>query len=282
MITASLVTFHTKPSDLLRLIKCILNSNISIFYIIDNSSNDSLREYSQISEKIKYIHSQNLGFGHGHNIALEMALAQGAKYHVIINPDIYWKDNVIEELTSFMDKNNDCGQVMPKILYPNGETQLLCKLIPTSINLIGRRFIPIKAIKQKIDAKYELHHSGYNTIMEIPVLSGCFMFVRMDIIKKVGLFDERYFMYCEDVDLCRRIGEISRTMFYPNVSVYHEYDKGSYKKKKLLKYHICSTIKYFNKWGWIIDKKRTKTNKRCLSQIKNRNNNSIKDNHSKL
>lgn len=119
------------------------------FYIIDNSSNDSLREYSQISEKIKYIHSQNLGFGHGHNIALEMALAQGAKYHVIINPDIYWKDNVIEELTSFMDKNNDCGQVMPKILYPNGETQLLCKLIPTPINLIGRRFIPIKAIKQK-------------------------------------------------------------------------------------------------------------------------------------
>lgn len=279
MITASLVTYHTKPSDLIRLINCVLNSNISLFYIIDNSSNDSLREYSNISNKIKYIHSQNLGFGHGHNIALEMALTQGAKYHAIINPDIYWKDNVIEELTSFMDKNNNCGQVMPKILYPNGEIQRLCKLIPTPINLIGRRFIPIKSIKYKIDIKYELHDSQYNKIMEVPILSGCFMFVRMDIIKKVGLFDERYFMYCEDVDLCRRIGEISKTMYYPHVSVYHEYEKGSYKNKKLLKYHICSTIKYFNKWGWIFDKKRTEKNKKCLLQINNKIYNQMEENH---
>lgn len=268
MITASLVTFHTKPSDLLRLMDCVLKSNISVFYIIDNSSNDSLREYSKISDKIKYIHSQNLGFGHGHNIALKKALELGARYHVIINPDIYWSDNVIEELASFMDKNKDCGQVMPKILFPDGETQLLCKLMPTPMNLIGRRFIPIKSIKQKIDRKYELHSSGYNKIMEVPILSGCFMFVRMDVIGKVGLFDERFFMYSEDVDLCRRIGEISKTVFYPNVAVFHEYEKGSYKNKKLLKYHIRSTIKYFNKWGWIFDRKRADANKKCLNQIK--------------
>lgn len=268
MITASLVTFHTKPSDLLRLIECVLKSDISIFYIIDNSSNDSLREYSKISDKIKYIHSQNLGFGHGHNIALKMALEQGAKYHAIINPDIYWNDNVIEELASFMDKNIDCGQVMPKILYPNGEIQLLCKLMPTPMHLIGRRFIPIKSIKQKIDVKYELHNSGYNRIIEVPILSGCFMFVRMNVVKKVGFFDERFFMYSEDVDFCRRIGEVSKTMFYPNVAVYHEYEKGSYKNKKLLRYHMSSTIKYFNKWGWIFDKKRTEVNRKCLNQIK--------------
>lgn len=268
MITASLVTYHTKPSDLLRLIECVLKSDISIFYIIDNSSNDSLREYSKISDKIKYIHSQNLGFGHGHNIALKMALEQGAKYHAIINPDIYWNDNVIGELTSFMDKNIDCGQVMPKILYPNGEIQLLCKLMPTPMHLIGRRFIPIKSIKQKIDVEYELHDSGYNRIMEVPILSGCFMFVRMSIVKKIGLFDERFFMYSEDVDFCRRIGEVSKTMFYPNVAVYHEYEKGSYKNKKLLRYHMSSTIKYFNKWGWIFDKRRTEVNKKCLNQIK--------------
>lgn len=267
MITASLVTYHTKPSDLIRLMNCVLSSKISIFYIIDNSSNDSLREYANISDKIKYIHSQNLGFGHGHNIAIRLAFETNSKYHVIINPDIYWNDKVIEELEMFMDKNIDCGQVMPKILYPNGDIQYLCKLLPTPIDLLGRRFMPFRGIQEKLDRKFELHNSGYNKIMEIPSLSGCFMFLRTDILRKVGMFDERYFMYAEDLDLCRRIGEVSKTMFYPHVSVYHEYEKGSYKNKKLLKYHICSIIKYFNKWGWIFDKKRKETNKSCLRQI---------------
>ena len=93
------------------------------------------------------------------------------------------------------------------------------------------------------------------------------MFLRTDILRKVGMFDERYFMYAEDLDLCRRIGEVSKTMFYPNVTVYHEYEKGSYKNKRLLKYHICSVIKYFNKWGWFFDKKRKEINKECLKQI---------------
>ena len=93
------------------------------------------------------------------------------------------------------------------------------------------------------------------------------MFMRVDVLKKVGGFDERFFMYAEDLDLCRRIGEVSKTMYYPVVSIYHEYEKGSYKNKKLLKYHICSVIKYFNKWGWIFDKKRTLKNKECLEKL---------------
>lgn len=267
MITASLVTYHTKPSDLLRLIKCVLNSNISIFYIVDNSSNDSLREYASISNRIKYIHSQNLGFGHGHNIAIKLALETDSNYHVVINPDIYWNDKVIEELERFMNENPECGQVMPKILYPDGNIQYLCKLLPTPMDLLGRRFIPFRGVQEKINRRFELHDSGYNKIMEIPSLSGCFMFLRTDVLRKVGMFDNRFFMYAEDFDLCRRIGEVSKTIFYPNVSVYHEYEKGSYKNKKLLKYHICSVIKYFNKWGWLFDKKRKETNKRCLKQI---------------
>ena len=268
MITASLVTYHTKPADAMRLINCVLKSNISIFYIIDNSSNDSLREFTKISERIKYIHSQNLGFGHGHNIAIKLALETDSRYHVVINPDIYWDENVIEELEKFMENNPDYGQVMPKILYPNGDIQYLCKLIPTPMDLFGRRFMPFRNIQEKLDKKFELHDSGYNKTMEVPSLSGCFMFMRTEVLRRVGMFDERYFMYAEDLDLCRRIGEVSKTMFFPNVSVYHEYEKGSYKSKKLLKYHICSIVKYFNKWGWIFDKRRKNANKKCLRQIK--------------
>lgn len=267
MITASLVTYHTKPFDLERIIACVLKSNISQLYIIDNSKDDSLRQYAIGHEKVIYIKSSNLGFGHGHNIGIAKSFETKANYHVVINPDIYWNDNVIEELEKFMESHTECGLVMPKILYPNGDIQYLCKLLPSPMHLLGRRFIPLEAVQKRINRKFELKDSGYDKIMEVPALSGCFMFLRTDVLRKVGLFDERFFMYTEDFDLCRRIGEISKTMFYPHVSVYHEYEKGSYKNKKLLKFHICSAIKYFNKWGWVFDRKRKKINRHCLNLL---------------
>ena len=115
--------------------------------------------------------------------------------------------------------------------------------LPISLDLFGRRFIPFKAFQEKRDAWYEMHWSGYDKVMEVPSLSGCFMFIRTDVLKQIGGFDKRFFMYAEDLDLCRRVGEVTRTMYYPEVSVFHEYEKGSYKNRKLLKYHICSVIK---------------------------------------
>jgi GT2 family glycosyltransferase len=72
----------------------------------------------------------------------------------------------------------------------------------------------------------------------------------------VGLFDERFFMYMEDVDLCRRIGEVSKTLFYPDVSIYHDYGKGSYRDANLLKHHLRTAFRYFQKWGWVNDRDR--------------------------
>jgi GT2 family glycosyltransferase len=121
--------------------------------------------------------------------------------------------------------------------------------------------------KKKID-RFELKSSGYDKEIEVPYLSGCFMFLRTESLKKVGLFDERFFMYPEDIDLTRRMHKEYRTMFYPNVSIVHEHEKGSYKSFKLLYIHIINMIKYFNKWGWIFDKERKSINKRILSQFK--------------
>lgn len=114
MITAAVVTFHTSRKDLIRLIDCVLHSSIDKFFIIDNSTNDALREFESTSERITYIYSDNLGFGSGHNVAINRAMDLGCDYHIIINPDIYWDENVIEKLTQFMNENRDCGLVMPK------------------------------------------------------------------------------------------------------------------------------------------------------------------------
>ncbi len=86
------------------------------------------------------------------------------------------------------------------------------------------------------------------------------MFVRTTVFEKVGGFDERFFMYAEDVDLSRRIHRNYKTIFYPKVSITHEYEKGSYTNYKLLKYHITSLFKYFCKWGWFFDKERRDIN----------------------
>lgn len=267
MITASIVTFHTRHSDLSRLIDCVMKSPIEKLYIIDNSSNDELREFVCDNPKIHYIHSVNLGYGSGHNVAIKKSIEDGAIYHAILNPDVYWKDNVVNQLSDYLDNHPECGLVMPKVLYPSGDTQYLCKLVPTPADLILRRFIPIKSWQEKHDFNYEMHWTGYDKIMEVPILSGCFMMLRCDVIKKIGGFDERYFMYAEDVDLCRRIGEVSTTMFYPFVSIYHEYAKGSYGNKKMLIMHIKSITKYFNKWGWFFDKKRRLRNRYCIKKI---------------
>lgn len=268
MVTGSIVVFHTKRDELKRLIDCVLRSEIEALYVIDNSTNDELRDFVKDNDKVNYIHSLNLGYGSGHNVAIRRAIEGGADYHVVLNPDIYWTSDVIGELIRFMDANPDVGQVMPKIIYPDGETQYLCKLLPTPMDLVGRRFVPVKSYQEWHDYNYELHWSGYDRVMEVPSLSGCFMFMRCSVLRKVGGFDERYFMYAEDLDLCRRIGEVSRTMFYPHVSVVHEYEKGSYKNRKLLKYHITSVVKYFNKWGWLFDRKRTAKNEYCINKIK--------------
>lgn len=106
-------------------------------------------------------------------------------------------------------------------------------------------------------------------MMNVPYLSGCFMFLRVSVLKEVGLFDERYFMYLEDTDLSRRIHKKYKTIYYPFVHIIHEYSKGSYKNIKLLIYHIHSAIKYFNKWGWIFDKERREINTKVLRELIN-------------
>ena len=125
MITASIVAYHTPINELSHLLECIVHSNIDVLYLVDNSSNDSLRELSSMSRKIVYIYSDNLGFGHGHNIAIQKSIAVNADYHIVINPDMYWEGKVIEELQEFMNHHPDCGLVMPKVLYPTGEIHLI-------------------------------------------------------------------------------------------------------------------------------------------------------------
>ena len=231
-------------------------------YLIDNSPTDRLRK--SCNSRVDYLFTgENLGFGKANNIAIRKSIEDGVPYHLLVNPDIHFEKGVIETLLGYMDANPDVGLVAPKVFYPDGTVQHLCKLMPTPFDLIGRRFFGWGPFRKYVDAqnrRFEMHESCYDKEMDVPILSGSFMMIRTSVLKEVGIFDERYFMYLEDFDLCRRIGEVSRTVFNPKVSVVHEYEKGSYFNRRLFKAHIVSAIKYFNKWGWFFDKRRREVN----------------------
>lgn len=266
MLTASLVLYHNSMSDVNTVINCVLNSSIDKLYIIDNSRNDSFRILEKISDKIRYIHNENIGYGGAHNIAIREAMSLGAKYHIVVNPDIYFEKGTIESLAKYMDNNPDVGQVMPKVYFPNGELQYLCKMVPTPMDLIFKRFMPSRLTKKSL-YKFQLRFTGYNKIMNVPYLSGCFMFFRVSALREVGLFDERFFMYPEDIDITRRMHEKYKTIFFPEVSIIHAHAAASKTNIKMLKIHILNMIKYFNKWGWMFDKKRKQINQRLLEEL---------------
>jgi GT2 family glycosyltransferase len=269
IVTASIVLFNTPSSSIIRLLDCLSSNKIlSKIYIIDNSVEPINFNFSSY-ENIYYIKSKNNGYGASHNIALKYIL-DFSDYHFILNPDIYFDGGVLPKLLQRMDSSRDIGLLMPGIVYPNGENQFLCKLLPTPLDLFLRRFpIPFLGdyIKKIVD-RYELQFTGYSSEVNAPSLSGCFMLLRMTALKAVGIFDERYFMYCEDIDLSRRIHKKYKTIFFPDVTIVHEHAKESYKTFRMLMIHISSVVKYFNKWGWFFDIERSLFNRRILDNYR--------------
>ena len=270
-LSASIVLYNTKIEDL----KKVIDSYFAYqgekqLFLVDNSPSDELKNIVAMypNNEIHYIfNNTNMGYGKAHNIAIRKSIEQGQPYHIILNPDIIIEKGALEKLTDYMEQHPEVGNIMPKIIYPDGELQYLCKLLPSPIDLIFRRFIPVKKWKDAINKRYELHSFGYDKIMNIPNLSGCFMFLRTEALKQVGLFDENIFMYLEDIDLNRRIHSKYQTIYYPEARVIHEHQKESYKSKKLLKAHIKSAIYYFNKYGWFFDKERTNINRNILEKF---------------
>lgn len=265
---ASIVTFENDPMALKKTIDSFLNTDLNVrLFVIDNSKNCGIKDMCN-DKRIEYIsNNKNLGFGKAHNIAIRKSAGK-SKFFLVLNPDIYFSKGTIESLYDFMEKNEDVGLVLPKVLYPDGSPQYLCRLIPTPFDLIIKRLnLPfLRLITKKIEYRYELRFADYNRITDVPYLSGCFMFIRNGVFEKVGMFDDRFFMYMEDLDFSRRIHKHYRTVYFPEAIIYHGYSKESYKNFKILIYHIYSAVKYFNKWGWFFDKEREWINRQAIKK----------------
>ncbi|MGN0186205.1 MAG: glycosyltransferase [Paludibacteraceae bacterium] len=266
MLNISIVLYNTPFDQVAQLVKTLRqNALVRTISLIDNSPTRDER-FATLPVRYEF-NNKNIGYGAAHNRALRETLKSDTPYHLVINPDITLDSAIFDDIIAFMENNKDVGALMPKVYYPDGKLQYLCKLIPTPWNLFSRRFLP-KKMTQRSKERFELRNFDYNQIAEIPYLSGCFMLLRCDTLRTTGLFDERFFMYPEDIDLTRRIIHHHwRTIFYPKVSIIHYHEQGSYKNKHLLIIHIINMIRYFNKWGWVRDTKRTAINKQTLTHL---------------
>lgn len=256
MLNISIVLYHPNWKQVADLTIIMLQSKyVNRIYWIDNSSVKT-QDLPICSDKVEYIfNDKNLGYGAGHNIAIRESIYDNIPFHLVINPDILLNAQDIDTMYQFILQNSEIGCLMPKVLYPNGELQYLCKLLPTPMDVFGRRFLPKRWIRKR-NEKYEMRSSGYDEMMNVPYLSGCFMLLRTQAVQNVRLFDERFFMYPEDMDLTRRIHRDYLTVYFPRVSIIHNHEHASYKSLRMLWIHVVNMCRYFNKWGWFFDKER--------------------------
>lgn len=270
-LTASIVTYNTPEPELRKCLDVLKRNGVERIYIIDNSPTDNISEIisshpaGSITEYIP--RHDNPGYGAAHNIALRKAIDNDTEYHLVINSDVYFADNVLSEITEFMDSRPDTGLLQPRILSTDGSDQYSARLIPTPLDLVSKRFLPRALCQSRID-RYLLKKRPANMTLNIPYHQGSFMFFRVNALKKTGLFDERFFMYPEDIDISRRMHSSFLTLYWPKVTITHAHRASSYHSFRMLLVHATNMIKYFNKWGWFFDSSRKKYNKEIIDYIK--------------
>lgn len=267
MLNISIVLYHPDWDRVATLLLELLNcGSLRRIYLVDNSESKT-EKLPLKSAKITYIYNNghNLGYGAGHNVAIRHSVYNHTEVHLVMNSDVVVSAAAIDEMYSFMMKNRQVGLLSPHVVYPNGDTQYLCKLLPTPWDLFARRFLPAWCVRRR-NNRFEMRDSGYGKMMNVPYLSGCFMMLRTEAVLGARLFDERYFMYPEDMDLCRTIHRDWLTLYYPHVTITHEHGRGSYHSIKLLWIHIVNMCRYFNKWGWFFDSERRLFNRIAMQQ----------------
>jgi GT2 family glycosyltransferase len=276
-ITASLVLYNPNEEKLNKVIESFLSSkveNIKLCFV-DNSPQEIdfvKKSVAKDADRLEYIfNNANIGFGAAHNIAIEKYIEK-SEYHLILNPDIYFDEDLLPSLCERLDKDKDIGLCIPKVFFPDDSVQHVNRRLPSPMD-VGMRFatrkLPVigpilaKIFKKSMD-RYELKDIDQTKSFICPSIQGSFMFFRSEALKKIGFFDDRYFMYFEDIDISRRCAREYKNVVFADLKMYHSWERGSHTNKLLQRYHINAAKEYFKKWGWIFDKERKQLNKSIM------------------
>ena len=225
-------------------------SDVTKEIIVISNSSYSSSEQSDIQSKFsntRFIFNQyNLGFAKAVNQGIKISTG---KFILLLNPDAKILNKGFATVIGFMEQNPHIGILGPKIIDKDGEIQDSYRYFMTIRNLLWRNFRRLV----KISSGGILEHKNYSDLQPIDWVSGACMLVRRKAIESVGLMDERYFMYIEDMDWCRRFWKTGWEVWYqPDWKIEHDSGRASTKSfnigNKLMWIHLISFCKYYLKW----------------------------------
>jgi GT2 family glycosyltransferase len=221
-------------------------------YLIDNASNDGSLEKLQkdfSKEKdnhlIKFIaNKENKGFAYANNIAMKKS---SANYVLLLNSDTIVLNNCLEKCLNYIKSDNKIGALGCKVLLPNGGLDKACRRSFPDLESSFYRMIGLSHIFPEDErfGKYNLAYLDENEIHEIDCLTGAFILIRSKTINQVGLLDEKFFMYGEDIDWCYRIKSLDwKIIYYGEAEIIH-YKGSSNKEKNKLIYEFYRSMQIF-------------------------------------
>jgi hypothetical protein len=274
----SIILLNYKSSGLLKqALKGIICSQPQLDYeivVVDNNSGDGSLEMAkglfspeyvrkleisldrQISlPPIKTIQSPiNGGFSYGHNLAIKES---SAKYILVLNPDIAIETGVLEKMMAYLEAHPDVGVIGPKLINPDGTIQYSCRRFPNSlIPLYRRTFVGKLPFAKKSVHNYLMSDFDHEGTIEVDWLFGACLLINRRALDQVGLFDQRFFMYFEDLDLCRRFWEKNfKVVFFAEIRLVHYHQRFSAEREGIRgifkrggRIHLFSGLKYFLKY----------------------------------
>ncbi len=238
----------------LRHLEVALGDIDAICYVINNAPDpiqvNLLREFIRpFALNIVLINNSiNNGYGAGNNLAINVT---DAKYHLILNPDVFVSPDALKNALAYMGQHLDVGLLCPNIFNEDGSQQFVHRRHATLFDMFLRSFAPgfvQKLFQRRMDG-FLLKNLNWTCEQDIPSPSGCCMLFRTSILKRLAGFDSRYFMYYEDSDLGRRIAALAKVRYLPDFKVTHIWERASRKSWKMKWVMIRSGFIYFRKWG---------------------------------
>ena len=222
-------------------------------YVVDNNSQDNSCEFIKSSfPSVNIIRNcTNVGFGCAHNQVIKCT---NSKYILILNPDIYVPHDGVARMLSFMEQHPNAGAVGCRLLNPDFSLQYSCRRFPNCFTILLRGIQKIRNSKFEIRnscRSYFLLDFDHKTPTDVDWVTGACMLLRRQALEQKGLFDEKYFLYYEDADLCYRMWPDWQVFYYPHVYMVHHHLRQSHKLKnaKQLLTHIRSALRFFSKYG---------------------------------
>lgn len=227
--------------------------------IIDNNSrNNGAKQLKQRYPEARIIPSKkNLGLG----IAINWGVYNASeKYLLYLNNDILIKNEItIPEMVRYLEENNEVALLGPKLINKDGSIQFSCRKFPTIRFIVYRRTVFGESyFAKKYMDNLMMTDFDHESIKEVDWIFGAAMMIRAKAMRDIGMMDERFFLYFEDVDLCRRFWEGGyKVVYYPKVSMIHYHQRESAVStglfnsltNKLTRIHILSGLKYFFKYS---------------------------------